>query len=183
MTPELIAQCTGARIDRARTYAPCLTAAMAEFGIDTPKRQAAFLAQVGHETGGLRWMVELWGAVATPAQAKYEPPSDLATALGNTQTGDGYRYRGRGALQLTGRANYRKAGPAIGADLEAFPDLAAEPLMACRIAGWFWQTHGLNALADADQFTTITKRINGGTNGLAQRIAIWNGAKLALGVA
>jgi len=182
VTPELLQACTGASPAVAQTFAPYMGAAMQEFVIDTPKRQAAFLAQYGHETGGLKWMVELWGDKPTPAQARYEPPGDKAAELGNTQPGDGFRYRGRGLPQLTGRGNYRRAGPTLGADLEQFPDLAAEPLMACRLGGWYWQTHGLNALADADLFVTLTKRINGGTNGLADRLKRWKAAKAALGV-
>lgn len=180
MTPEVLAQCTEARIDRARIFAPHITAAMAEFGIDTQARQAAFLAQCGHESGGLRWLVEMWGP--TPAQVAYEPPSRKAADLGNTQPGDGARYKGRGLFQLTGRSNYRKAGAALGADLEAFPDLAAEPGMASRTAGWFWQSHNLNALVDAGEFVQLTKRINGGTNGLDNRLHLWACAKLALGM-
>src|SRR5258708_4383140 len=98
-----------------------MTATMAEFIIDTPIRQAAFLAQVGHESGGFVWMHEIWGP--TEAQSRYEPPSDLATRLGNTQPGDGKRYMGRGPIQITGRFNYRLMGPKLGLDLEQFPAL------------------------------------------------------------
>ncbi len=174
MTPEILAACTGARIDRARIFVPVLDAAMAEFGIDSPVRQAAFLAQVGHESGSLRFLMELWGP--TPAQARYEGRLDL----GNVKQGDGFRYRGRGLLQITGRANYRRTGPALGADLETFPDLLAEPGLASRSAAHFWFTHGLNALADAGDFVGVTKRINGGTNGLAARQQLWVAAKAAL---
>jgi putative chitinase len=177
MTPELLAACTGARIDRARTFAPFITAAMQEFEIDTPVQQAAFLAQVGHESGGLRYTVELWDP--TPAQATYEGRVDL----GNTHPGDGFRYRGRGLIMVTGRANYARAGFALGADLETFPDLLAEPGMAARSAGCFWRDHNLNAIADVGDFVRLTRKINGGTNGLANRQRLWAGAKLALGVA
>lgn len=174
MTPETLAACTGARADRATVFAPVLTAAMDEFDIDTPARQAAFLAQVGHESGGLHWLVELWGP--TPAQRGYEGRVDL----GNLQPGDGFRYRGRGLLQVTGRANYRRVGVALGADLESFPDLLAEPGMAARSAACFWQAHNLNALADARNFIGLTRRINGGLNGLSDREQLWASAQDAL---
>lgn len=181
MTPQTLVACTGARIDRAQTFAPLLDAAMAEFEINTPKRQAAFLAQIGHESGGLHWLLELWGPTA--AQKSYEPPSQKAADLGNTQPGDGIRYRGRGLIQITGRFNYRALGPALGADLETFPDLLCEPGMASRSACLFWQRHGLNELADSGDFTTITRRINGGTNGMDDRLHLWASAKTALGIA
>lgn len=171
-----LAKCTGALPDRATLFAPFITAAMDEFGIDTPVRQAAFLPQIGHESGGLHWLVELWGP--TPAQRGYEGRVDL----GNLQPGDGYRYRGRGLLEVTGRTNYRRTGPALGADLESFPDLLAEPGMASRSAACFWQAHNLNVFADSGDFETLTRRINGGLNGLADRQRLWAAAQDAFGV-
>jgi putative chitinase len=171
VTPADLARCTGARIDRAQTFLPVITAAMAEFEINTPARQAAFLAQVGHESGGLHWLVEIWGPTA--AQTGYEGRLDL----GNTQPGDGYKYRGRGLLQTTGRANYAKTGQALTEPLIEHPELLGTPELAARSAGWYWKSHGLNALADANQFMTITRRINGGTNGYAQRLALYEVAK------
>lgn len=165
MTPQDLAHATGARIDRATTFLPYIEAAMAEFDISTRERQAAFLAQIGHESGGLHWLVELWGP--TPAQERYEGRKDL----GNTQPGDGYRYRGRGLIQITGRANYTECGTALGADLVNEPEKLGEPELACRSAAWFWDERGLNELADAGDFQTITKRINGGLNGYADRVA------------
>ena len=176
MTPEILSACTGARIDRARTFAPVLTDAMAEFGIDTPQRQAAFLAQVGHESGGLHWLSELWGP--TPTQLRYEGRVDL----GNTHLGDGYLFRGRGLLQVTGRSNYARMGHALGVDLEANPELLATPKLASRSAGCFWASHGLNIYADTGEFTKLTARINGGLNGLDDRELLWSAAKSALRV-
>lgn len=169
-----IARATGARIDRAAEFLPLIEAAAPEFGITTPARMAAFLAQVGHESGGLHWLVELWGP--TLAQRNYEGRADL----GNTQPGDGFKYRGRGLIQITGRANYAKASQALGVDYLAQPELLAEPVHAVRSAMWFWQEHGLNELADAGKFDRITLRINGGMNGQAQRVALWASAQEVL---
>lgn len=174
MTPQQLAQCTGARIDRAREFLPHIEAAMAEFDINTPARQAAFLAQIGHESGGLHWLVEIWGP--SIAQAHYEGRADL----GNTQPGDGFKFKGRGLLQTTGRANYQRTGDALGVDLLADPTLLATPELAARSAGWYWREHGLNALADAGNFMLVTRRINGGTNGLEERAALFDVAKTVL---
>ena len=174
MTPQQLAQCTGARIDRAREFLPHIEAAMAEFDISTPARQAAFLAQIGHESGGLHWLVEIWGP--SIAQAHYEGRADL----GNTQPGDGFKFKGRGLLQTTGRANYQRTGDALGVDLLADPTLLATPELAARSAGWYWREHGLNALADAGNFMLVTRRINGGTNGLEERTALFDVAKTVL---
>ncbi len=174
MTPQEVMACTGARWDRARDFAPLLDAAMAEFEINTPQRQAAFLAQVGHESGGLHWLVEIWGP--TDSQRRYESRYDL----GNVAPGDGFRFRGRGLIQLTGRANYRQAGQALGVDLESNPERLGEPELACRSAAWFWREHGCNDLADAGDFEKITRRINGGLNGYPQRLGLWEAAKEAV---
>ncbi len=171
MTPQDLVACTGARIDRATEWLPHILAAMDEFDINTPERQAAFLAQIGHESGGLHYTTELWGP--TVAQARYEGRADL----GNTEPGDGFKFKGRGLIQTTGRSNYQKAGDALGVDLIAQPELLADFELAARSAVWFWQSHGLNELADQDEFTLITHRINGGENGLAQRKALWEAAK------
>jgi putative chitinase len=136
-----------------------LNAAMKEFHIDTPKRQAAFLAQLAHESGELRYMEEIASGAA------YEGRKDL----GNTQPGDGKRFKGRGPIQLTGRANYRRAGKALGLDLEDHPETVATPAVGCRVAGWFWKTRGLNELADRGEFREITRRVNGGFRGLESR--------------
>jgi putative chitinase len=174
VTPQDLARCTGARIDRAQTFLPLLEDAMHEFDINTDARQAAFLAQVGHESGGLHWLVELWGPSAS--QSRYETRHDL----GNSEPGDGYKYRGRGLIQLTGRGNYKNAGDALGVDLIASPELLGEPGLACRSAAWFWKSHGLNELADAGEYETITKRINGGLMGYPERLALWDAAKQVL---
>lgn len=147
---------------------------MHEFAINTPARQAAFLAQIGHESGGLKWLVELWGPTA--AQARYEVRQDL----GNREPGDGFRFRGRGLIQLTGRNNYVRASEALKVDLVKEPELLGQPGLACRSAGWFWKEHGCNELADAGQFERLTKRINGGLNGYPERLALWAKAQEVL---
>ena len=174
MNAKKLALCTGARIDRAAEWLPSIVDAMAEFEINTPQRQAAFLAQIGHESGGLHWTVEIWGP--TDAQRRYEGRKDL----GNTQIGDGYRFRGRGLLQTTGRANYKATGEALGVDLIAEPERLGTPPLAARSAGWYWQRHRLNELADAGDFRLITRRINGGSNGYDDRLRLWAAAKEVL---
>ena len=174
MTPEILSACTGARIDIARTFAPFVSDAMTEFGIDTPSRQAMFLANVGHESGGLRFLRELWGPTKT--QLCYEGREDL----GNTQQGDGFKYRGRGLLQVTGRANYKRIGAALGANLEEDPDLLSTPKLAARSAGYFWKSRGLNTYADLGEWVKVVRRINGGTNGMDERTELWGAAKTAL---
>ncbi|KHA80803.1 chitinase [Janthinobacterium lividum] len=155
---------------RAVAFLAPLNAAMVEFGITTPARQASFLSQVGHESGSLRYVRELASGEA------YEGRVDL----GNTKRGDGVRFRGRGLLQVTGRANYAACGKALGLDLLAQPELLEQTVNACRSAGWFWQTRGLNALADAGDQERVTRRINGGVNGLAERLALYQAARKVL---
>lgn len=140
-------------------YLPHLAQAMKEAGICTRLRKAAFLAQLAHESVQLRYMEEIASGQA------YEGRKDL----GNTEPGDGKRYKGRGPIQLTGRNNYRSAGRALGADLEGNPHLAAKPEWGFKIAAWFWTTRGLNELADKQNFRLITRRINGGLNGYDDR--------------
>ena len=152
---------------KLRLYLPPLNLAMQACEVNTMLRTAAFIAQLAHESGEFRWMEEIWGP--TDAQRRYEPPNALAAKLGNTQAGDGLRFKGRGPIQITGRFNYAKYGGLLGNDLIADPPRAAAPDVAFATAGLFWKTNGLNQLADAQQFITITRRINGGTNGLADR--------------
>lgn len=148
--------------------------ACAEFRIDTPARIAAFVAQVAHESGGFQHVRELASGAA------YEGRRDL----GNTQPGDGPRFRGRGLIQITGRTNYRDASRALFGDerLLLAPQLLERPDLSARAAGWYWRSRGLNELADAGQFVEITRRINGGTNGLEDRLARWRAVKSHMGV-
>jgi putative chitinase len=155
---------------RAGDFLGPLNAAMVEFDINTPARQASFVAQVGHESGQLQYVREIASGDA------YEGRKDL----GNTQPGDGRRFRGRGLIQITGRANYAACGAALGLGLLSKPELLEQPVNACRSAGWFWKSRGLNELADAGDQVRITKRINGGTNGLADRLALFEVARKVL---
>jgi putative chitinase len=155
---------------KAGVFVPVLNTAMGRFQIVGSKRMAAFIAQIGHESGQLVYVREIWGP--TPAQAKYEGRRDL----GNSVPGDGLKFRGRGLIQMTGRANYSACGEALGLDLINQPELLEQPKNACLSAAWFWATKGLNSLADADQFEMITRRINGGLNGQADRLKLWKRA-------
>ena len=154
----------------AGIFVPVLNAAMVHYQIIGPKRVAAFIAQIGHESGQLKYVKEIWGPTA--AQAKYEGRKDL----GNTVVGDGTKYRGRGLIQITGRANYMACGEGLGLDLINQPELLEKPQHACMSAAWFWAIKGLNTLADAGEITKISKRINGGSNGLQDRLALYKKA-------
>lgn len=170
------------------------------FAINTPRRQAAFIGQCGHECGQFRVLEEnlnyraetlqkLWPKRfdAIKANACARNPKLIANTvysnrMGNRDeaSGDGYRFRGRGCIQLTGSANYFHAGKALGVDLIMEPDLVATPKYAALTAGWFWDTHKLNQYADSGDWTTLTKRINGGTIGLEDRIKHINHAMRVL---
>lgn len=157
---------------RAGVFLGPLNQAMEEWGIDKPARRAAFLAQIAHESGSLRYVREIADGKA------YEGRKDL----GNTEPGDGPRYKGRGLIQITGRTNYRACSVALYGDerLLQKPELLEEPVAACRSAAWFWWAHGLNAFADVGDFGRITRVINGGTNGLQDRLAYYERAQAVL---
>lgn len=155
---------------KAALYADALNDAMDVWQIDTPQRQAAFLAQIAHESAEFRYVEEIASGEA------YEGRSDL----GNVVPGDGKRFKGRGLIQITGRANYASCGEALGLDLLTNPEFLESPANACRSAAWFWMTHGCNELADAGNFRKITLRINGGLNGYEDRLAYWERAKEVL---
>lgn len=129
--------------------------------LDAGLRLAHFMGQCAHESGGFIYMEEIASGQA------YERRADL----GNTQPGDGRRYKGRGPIQLTGRANYRAFGREVGIDFEAHPEIVAFPSIGLMAAVRYWNSRGLNALADADDLVGITRKINGGTNGLEDRKA------------
>jgi putative chitinase len=195
----------------AGQWLDALNEAMEKFGIDTPSRMAAFLAQVAHESVEMTHLSEgLFYSTADrlcavwprrfpteDAAAPYvKNPEGLANFVyanrggnGDADSGDGYRYRGRGLFQLTFRENYRMAGEALGLPLEDEPDSVATPKAAVLTAAYYWRQHGLNALADHQpgdddkDFEQITTRINGGLTGLAERKRYWALAREALGAA
>jgi len=177
--PQLLQILPGARLG-AGSFLPALNMAMSRFEIGQPKRIAAFLAQVGHESGELRYVRELG---SDEYLSKYDTGA-LAARLGNTPEadGDGQKYRGRGLIQITGRRNYLSCSQALFGDdrLLREPTLLEQPQRAAESAAWFWQRNGLNELADKDQFTAITRRINGGLNGLEDRLRLWARAKAVL---
>lgn len=181
LTPKIVAAGTGAALSRAAIFAPLLQAACDQYGVAQPLDVAAFLAQIGHESEHLLFTKELWGP--TVAQRAYEPPSAKANELGNTQAGDGKRFCGRGLIQITGRANYALAAAALDLDLLNHPELLERPEHAAMSAAWFWWDHELSEIALAGNFVTLTRRINGGTNGLVDRQTLYAAAKKALGIA
>lgn len=165
---------------RAGAFLTPLNEAMDRWEIDHPKRIAAFLAQVGHESGQLRYVKELG---SDRYLSRYDT-GPLALRLGNTPEpdGDGQRYCGRGLIQVTGRNNYQACSRALFGDerLLAQPQLLEQPRWACESAAWFWQSRGLNALADRGEFNRITRHINGGLNGLDERLKLWARAREVL---
>jgi putative chitinase len=181
---------------QAGVFVFALNDAMARFKIEGRLRVAAFLAQVGHESGQLRTVVEnlnysaeglirTWPkrfnlVTATSVARKPEQIANIvyASRLGNgpAVTGDGWRYRGRGLIQVTGWVNYQACGSALSVDLLSKPELLEQPVYAALSAAWFWSSNGLSELADAERFEAITRKVNGGLNGQADRLAIYKRA-------
>ena len=208
LTTNQIAASTGATIPIAATWQPWLIAAMERFDINTPQRVAAFLSQIGVESGALVNLVEnldysaaalmeqwptrftsaeaqLYGRTsAHPANQQMITNIAYANRMGNgdVESGDGWLFRGRGLIQLTGRANYREAGQALNMPLEYMPEQVALPQAASLTAAWYWAAHGCNAMADGGHITAITQAINGGTTGLARRQQLYAQGFAALNV-
>jgi putative chitinase len=210
LTAAQLQKATGCTHARAELFLPFLQGAMKAYDINTPKRVAGFLSQISHESGQLETLQESlnysvdamlrmfgrhriseadarrYGRTATQ-KANQEAIANALYGgdwgrknLGNTQPGDGWRYRGRGLKQLTGRANYADFSAAIGEDFVAEPDRLLLPVNAALSAGWFWGTNGLNALADRGDVPAMTKRINGGDIGLKERTALYGQAMQVL---
>ena len=172
-------------------FVSALNTAMNHYQIVGLKRVAAFIAQIGHESGQLTRQVENLNYSAEalqrtwPSRFSAELAADVArkpeqianiaygNRMGNTAPGDGWKYRGRGLIQITGKNNYHACGEALGLDLIAKPELLEKPQHACMSAAWFWATNGLNTLVDAGKFDAITQRINGGQNGSADRQVLY----------
>jgi putative chitinase len=193
LSPGFLIQLYGLKVSAAQAWLPYLGAAAKFADVDEDRnRLACFLAQIGHESGRLRYTREIWGP--TPQQLKYEFGTKLAKQLGNFQEGDGKRYKGRGLIQTTGRMNYHvttqklkkayeeDASPQTQAldvpDFEATPEFLERPLWAAMSAALFWRLHKLNDYADRHDFVGMTRRINGGINGLTDRQALYS---MALG--
>ena len=187
--------------ERANLWIGPINSAMDRYQINTPKRVAAFIAQVLHESARLGRVTENlnYGANAlmavwprrfpsTEIAKQYERnPEKIANhvygdRMGNDEPGDGWKFRGRGPIQITGKENYRKCGVSIGKDLIKSPELLERPLEGCLSAGWFWSVNALNQLADLGDMAGLTKRINGGTHGLPERIELYDKACDLLGL-
>jgi putative chitinase len=198
MTPETLLQI----IPKCpRPWAEALIDSMERYEINTPLRQAAFLAQVAHESAELTRLEENLNYSSerlTIVFPKYFPSLGIAQSYGrkperiankvysnrmgngDEASGDGFRYHGRGPIQLTGKSNYVLCGYSIVADLAGHPDLLLQPKEGSLSAGWFWGSRDLNDLADRAEFKEITKRINGGYNGLTEREAYYDKAHTIL---
>lgn len=148
-------------------YLDFLNNAMARYEINTPHRIASFIAQLLHESGGFMYVKEIASGSA------YEGRKDL----GNTEAGDGRRFKGRGLIQLTGRANYKQVGKDFGLDLIGNPELLETPKWAVESACHFWKSHGLNEICEKYDIVKVTKIINGGRNGLIERTQYFEKAK------
>lgn len=157
------------RVDK---YLPYINQYAPVYGVTTTLRMAHFLAQIAQESGQLQYVRELASGAAYDTGAK-------AKALGNTpeKDGDGQRYKGRGLIQITGRSNYNAVSKALGVDFIAHPEKLEEPEYAVASALWYWQSHGCNELADLNDSVKVTRRINGGTNGLDDRLRYLGRAK------
>ncbi|NQZ10378.1 MAG: glycoside hydrolase family 19 protein [Algicola sp.] len=189
-------------IDR---YLDALNTELPKYGVDTGQRMAHFIAQIAHESGSFKYKSENLNYSAKALRAVFSKyfytdemaeryarkPEDIANVVyanrmgnGNSVSGDGWRYRGRGLIQLTGRENYAHCAEFIGMDCESNPHMLAEkPVAAVSAACWFWQSRKLNDLADIDDLKSITRKINGGFHGLDSRAEFFERAKAALNIA
>lgn len=173
MTLELLRKCLPkAKPENILKFGPKLIEAMVKYEIDTPRRQAVFLAQLAHESGSFRYVEELASGEA------YEGRADL----GNIQPGDGVRFKGRGLIQITGRANYALVSIELQYDFINNPEALELPGPATFSSAWFFWYHRLNRLADIDAFEKITRRINGGINGMIDRVEHYDRIKKVLKV-
>jgi len=202
ITAALLSSVAKCPIDRVRAYVAPLNSAMAEFDITTPYRRAAFIAEAAYESEwfsvveeNLRYsaaaLLRAFPSHFTPGDVPHyaDFPERIANRVyanrmgnGNEASGDGWRYRGRGLLQITGRGEYAACGVNLGLPLVADPDLLLQPGNAARSAAWYWWSNHLNTLADLGKFAAITLRINGGEGGEAERADCWHRALQACGV-
>jgi len=192
----------GASAENVDKYLPWLNMTMFRNDIDSPVRQAMFLSQVAHESGSFRAVVENLNYSVNGLRSvfgKYFPDDEIAAQYarqpekianrvyanrmgnGDESSGDGWKYRGRGLIQLTGKDNYTAFSLQANNEAIIKPDLVAQPELAAESAGWFWMITGLNRLADTGDVKAVTRRINGGFNGLADREAKYNKLMILLG--
>ncbi len=202
LTAVVLSKAIGITLARAEKWVQHINEAMGEFGIDSFNEQASFLAQIGHESALLSRMDEnlnytsdglakTWKArFARPdgkpnvkAISLHKKPQAIANCVyanrmgnGSEASGDGWNYRGRGLIQITGKNNYEACGKALGIPLLKNPDLLLQPKYAALSAGWYWQARGLDKYDDDEDVTSETKLINGGTNGLKDRQALFDRA-------
>lgn len=190
MNSEQLAQALHMAPAKAEEWIDAINTTFETFGIETLEQQASFLGQCAHESNGFTALVENLNYKAESlckvwpkrfpsleaAQPYHRNPEAIANKVyanrmgnGDEESGDGWNFRGRGLIQLTGRDNYRACGEALGADLESDPDLVSTPMYAALSAGWFWHKNHLNNIAE--DITAVTKKINGGTHGLEDRVA------------
>lgn len=190
MIDEKVLSGIGVSPDDTAKWVPPLNMTMLKYNMDTPQRQAMFLAQCAHESGNFKFVVENLNYSTEALMRvfrKYFPNEDLAQAYarqperianyvyadrmgnGDWKSGDGWRFRGRGLIQLTGRNNYALFSMHAENDALMNPDIVATPEYAAESAGWFWNTNRLNRLADTGDVRAVTRRVNGGFNGLADR--------------
>lgn len=204
LTAEQVQRCTGATLDNAELYLPFLQGTCKAYDITSPRRMAGFLSQIGHESQNLSTLEESLNysvdgllntfkrhrISALDCQRFGRRPGHAADQeaiantvyggafgrerLGNTQPGDGWRFKGRGLKQLTGRDNYTRCGYALNEDFITHPDRLLMPVNAALSAGWFWFVNRLNVQADKGDIVAMTKIVNGGENGLGERTALWN---------
>lgn len=182
VTVEQLLQIAGSNEfeSRIRALTPGVNATLNKYKINTSLRIAHFLAQVMHESGGFGWVREIWGP--TDWQVDYEPETPTSIDLGNTQPGDGRRYMGRGLIQLTGRYNYTQFSKdmGMGTKLVDKPELLEANPWAALTAGWYWDSRNINEVADKDDLTAVTRRINPGLLGIDDRGKYLKRAKLIL---
>jgi putative chitinase len=192
MNSEQLSQILKMKPIKAEEWIEAINETFEKFDISTPERQACFLGQCAHESGGFTALSEnlnysaaslcrVWPKrfpTATDGQNCERNPQKIANRVysnrmgnGDEESGDGWKYRGRGLIQLTGHDNYKACGEALGEDLLENPDLVSTPRFAALSAGWFWNKNKLNGYADKNDMEGLTKKINGGTHGLDDRIA------------
>jgi putative chitinase len=192
MNTEQLAKILKMKPAKAGEWIDAINETFEKFDISTPERQACFLGQCAHESGGFTALSEnlnysaaslcrVWPkrfATIGDGQICERNPEKIANKVyasrmgnGDEESGEGYAYRGRGLIQLTGKSNYEACGKALGVDLIDNPDLVATPQYAALSAGWFWNKNKLNAYADKGDMEGLTKKINGGTHGIEDRVA------------